>query len=240
MNRKFISIYSFTAFATLQIKLKLSHLKFETWFSLNFSLMYKWDFFFSLCFYCVWMVDWSFLFAGQSSGVLMMLIYSVNRSQPWIYQNKYFLGIHLILLFPSFSGWNRHWSCMLVTRSISCSDCVHDGCLFYQRANAAPVFLWLVLFVFLFFPFISHYIYTDPQHWNMTELWIKLLKDDLNEFTYPALLAGLEYDISSQRNAITVSKLSKIWRNLRIWVSQVLLGNVDVLKTGAFITTKHL
>ncbi|XP_036067708.1 insulin-degrading enzyme isoform X2 [Oryzias melastigma] len=55
------------------------------------------------------------------------------------------------------------------------------------------------------FAFFSHYIYTDPQHWNMTELWIKLLKDDLNEFTYPALLAGLEYDISSQRDAIILS-----------------------------------
>uniref|UniRef100_A0A3B3I270 Insulin-degrading enzyme n=1 Tax=Oryzias latipes TaxID=8090 RepID=A0A3B3I270_ORYLA len=56
-----------------------------------------------------------------------------------------------------------------------------------------------------YFAFFSRHLYTDPLHWNLTDMFIRLLKDDLNEYTYAAELAGLKYDISPQRNAITLS-----------------------------------
>ncbi|MFT3931644.1 MAG: insulinase family protein [Spongiibacteraceae bacterium] len=34
------------------------------------------------------------------------------------------------------------------------------------------------------------------QHAAMTELWVRMLRENLNEFSYPASLAGLNYDIS--------------------------------------------
>lgn len=39
----------------------------------------------------------------------------------------------------------------------------------------------------------------------MTYLFLRLLKDDLKEYTYAARLAGLSYGIASGRNAILVS-----------------------------------
>ncbi|XP_024120451.1 insulin-degrading enzyme [Oryzias melastigma] len=55
------------------------------------------------------------------------------------------------------------------------------------------------------FAFFSRHLYTDPLHWNLTDMLVRLLKDDLNEYTYAAELAGLMYDISPQRNAIVLS-----------------------------------
>lgn len=66
-------------------------------------------------------------------------------------------------------------------------------CLRYQSIS----------FVFLF---VSRYIYADPLHCNMTYLFIRLLKDDLKEYTYAARLSGLVYGIASGMNAILVSK----------------------------------
>lgn len=40
----------------------------------------------------------------------------------------------------------------------------------------------------------------------MTYLFIRLLKDDLKEYTYAARLSGLSYAIASGMNAILVSK----------------------------------
>lgn len=61
-----------------------------------------------------------------------------------------------------------------------------------------------------FFPsFISRYLYADPLHCNMTYLLLRLLKDDLKEYTYAARLAGLVYGIASGMNAILVSKRLK-------------------------------
>lgn len=40
----------------------------------------------------------------------------------------------------------------------------------------------------------------------MTYLFIRLLKDDLKEYTYAARLSGLVYGIASGMNAILVSK----------------------------------
>lgn len=41
----------------------------------------------------------------------------------------------------------------------------------------------------------------------MTYLFIRLLKDDLKEYTYAARLSGLSYGIASGMNAILVSKM---------------------------------
>lgn len=54
---------------------------------------------------------------------------------------------------------------------------------------------------------ISRYLYADPLHCNMTYLLLRLLKDDLKEYTYAARLAGLVYGVASGMNAILVSKL---------------------------------
>ncbi|XP_028845325.1 insulin-degrading enzyme isoform X2 [Denticeps clupeoides] len=55
------------------------------------------------------------------------------------------------------------------------------------------------------FEFFSRYLYTDPLHCNMTYLFLRLLKDDLKEYTYAARLAGLTYGIASGMNAILLS-----------------------------------
>ncbi|XP_029031759.1 insulin-degrading enzyme isoform X2 [Betta splendens] len=55
------------------------------------------------------------------------------------------------------------------------------------------------------FEFFSRYLYADPLHCNMTYLLLRLLKDDLKEYTYAARLAGLVYGIASGMNAILLS-----------------------------------
>ncbi|XP_035807067.2 insulin-degrading enzyme isoform X1 [Amphiprion ocellaris] len=55
------------------------------------------------------------------------------------------------------------------------------------------------------FEFFSRYLYADPQHCNMTYLLLRLLKDDLKEYTYAARLAGLVYGVASGMNAILLS-----------------------------------
>ncbi|XP_052006839.1 insulin-degrading enzyme isoform X2 [Xyrauchen texanus] len=55
------------------------------------------------------------------------------------------------------------------------------------------------------FEFFSRYLYADPLHCNMTYLFLKLLKDDLREYTYAARLAGLIYDITFGMNALILS-----------------------------------
>uniref|UniRef100_A0A8C7Z5M7 Insulin-degrading enzyme n=1 Tax=Oryzias sinensis TaxID=183150 RepID=A0A8C7Z5M7_9TELE len=50
------------------------------------------------------------------------------------------------------------------------------------------------------FEFFSRYIYVNPQHCNMTYLLLRLLKDDLKEYTYAARLAGLVYGVASGMN----------------------------------------
>lgn len=59
--------------------------------------------------------------------------------------------------------------------------------------------------LFFFSVFVSRYLYADPLHCNMTYLFLRLLKDDLKEYTYAARLAGLSYGIASGMNAILVS-----------------------------------
>lgn len=48
----------------------------------------------------------------------------------------------------------------------------------------------------------------------MTYLLLRLLKDDLKEYTYAARLAGLVYGVASGMNAILVSKLFEVWREV--------------------------
>ncbi|XP_070771703.1 insulin-degrading enzyme isoform X2 [Enoplosus armatus] len=55
------------------------------------------------------------------------------------------------------------------------------------------------------FEFFSRYLYADPLHCNMTYLLLRLLKDDLKEYTYAARLAGLVYGVASGMNAIFLS-----------------------------------
>ncbi|XP_051504314.1 insulin-degrading enzyme isoform X2 [Myxocyprinus asiaticus] len=55
------------------------------------------------------------------------------------------------------------------------------------------------------FEFFSRYLYADPLHCNMTYLFLKLLKDDLREYTYAARLAGLIYGIAFGMNALILS-----------------------------------
>ncbi|XP_073541342.1 insulin-degrading enzyme isoform X2 [Phyllobates terribilis] len=55
------------------------------------------------------------------------------------------------------------------------------------------------------FEFFSRYLYADPLHCNMTYLFLRLLKDDLKEYTYAARLAGVNYGIASGMNAILLS-----------------------------------
>lgn len=69
-----------------------------------------------------------------------------------------------------------------------------------------------VSFLSFFFPSISRYLYADPLHCNMTYLLLRLLKDDLKEYTYAARLAGLVYGVASGMNAILVSKPFEVWR----------------------------
>lgn len=67
----------------------------------------------------------------------------------------------------------------------------------------------------------------------MTYLLIRLLKDDLKEYTYAARLSGLVYAIASGMNAILVSKMEKetgsnemawelsaVWKNVGILISK--------------------
>uniref|UniRef100_A0A674NT32 Insulin-degrading enzyme n=1 Tax=Takifugu rubripes TaxID=31033 RepID=A0A674NT32_TAKRU len=55
------------------------------------------------------------------------------------------------------------------------------------------------------FEFFSRYLYADPLHCNMTYLLLRLLKDDLKEYTYAARLAGLVYGVASGMNAVLLS-----------------------------------
>lgn len=72
------------------------------------------------------------------------------------------------------------------------------------------------LFFFSVLPSISRYLYADPLHCNMTYLLLRLLKDDLKEYTYAARLAGLVYGVASGMNAILVSKPLELWREVGV------------------------
>lgn len=80
-----------------------------------------------------------------------------------------------------------------------------------------------------FFLFVSRYLYADPLHCNMTYLLIRLLKDDLKEYTYAARLSGLVYAIASGMNAILVSKMEKdTGRNKMAWELSAVWKNVGI------------
>lgn len=69
----------------------------------------------------------------------------------------------------------------------------------------------------------------------MTYLFIRLLKDDLKEYTYAARLSGLSYGIASGMNAILVSKMKtkkKAPHRLSILLS------LEKLLTSAFSSKK--
>lgn len=62
----------------------------------------------------------------------------------------------------------------------------------------------------------------------MTYLLLRLLKDDLKEYTYAARLAGLVYGVASGMNAILVSKLFEVWREVGAPVKVPLYGFTKV------------
>ena len=47
--------------------------------------------------------------------------------------------------------------------------------------------------------------YHDPHHFNLTHMFIELLKDDLNEYTYNAELAGLYYGMATSKVGFTLT-----------------------------------
>lgn len=82
--------------------------------------------------------------------------------------------------------------------------------IFHACALLSSSFIQLLGLCFVLLPSTSRYLYTDPLHWNMTYLFLRLLKDDLKEYTYAARLAGLVYGVASGMNAILVSNLSEV------------------------------
>lgn len=51
----------------------------------------------------------------------------------------------------------------------------------------------------------SPFAYVDPLHCNMAYLYLKLLKDSLNEYAYAAELASLNYDLQNTIYGMYVS-----------------------------------
>ena len=47
--------------------------------------------------------------------------------------------------------------------------------------------------------------YHDPHHFNLTHMFIELLKDDLNEYTYNAELSGLYYGMATSKVGFTLT-----------------------------------
>lgn len=84
-------------------------------------------------------------------------------------------------------------------------------------------------------PSISRYLYTDPLHCNMTYMLLRLLKDDLKEYTYAARLAGLVYGIASGMNAILVSKPFEVWREVGVPMNGSLWGFCRLWKWLGFL-----
>lgn len=61
----------------------------------------------------------------------------------------------------------------------------------------------------------------SPQSLNMTEILVALLKDALNEFSYPAYLAGLHYELYNHMRGITI-KISGYSDRQSILLSKVI------------------
>lgn len=109
-------------------------------------------------------------------------------------------------MFGSRENWL--WGCIYILFSlVSSSTTMSLRCLKRQSILSC------------FFLFVSRYLYADPLHCNMAYLLIRLLKDDLKEYTYAARLSGLVYAFASGMNAILVSKMKKSrqkWDGLRV------------------------
>ncbi|CAD6233778.1 GSCOCG00007274001-RA-CDS [Cotesia congregata] len=56
----------------------------------------------------------------------------------------------------------------------------------------------------LTFDFVSPYAYLDPCNFNLTNLYIQLFKDSLNEYAYNASLAQLSWEFSASKNGMTL------------------------------------
>lgn len=69
----------------------------------------------------------------------------------------------------------------------------------------------------------------------MTYLLLRLLKDDLKEYTYAARLAGLVYGIASGMNAILVSKPFEVWGRAGAPMRGLLRGSGRMWKLLGFL-----
>ena len=53
--------------------------------------------------------------------------------------------------------------------------------------------------------FLSPEVYTEPERFALTELCERVFIDSLNEYSYAADLAGLDYDLMAVRHGLKVS-----------------------------------
>lgn len=102
----------------------------------------------------------------------------------------------------------RHWLEFknVYIREKAGREAAYTYSLFHSSHPCVNIFPTSIFFFFPPFFSISRYLYADPLHCNMTHLLLRLLKDDLKEYTYAARLAGLAYGLASGMNAILVSK----------------------------------
>ncbi|KYM97128.1 Insulin-degrading enzyme [Cyphomyrmex costatus] len=57
----------------------------------------------------------------------------------------------------------------------------------------------------MIFDFFSPFAFLDPLNCNLTYMFIKLFRDSLNEYTYAADLAGLQWELGNSEYGITLS-----------------------------------
>lgn len=55
------------------------------------------------------------------------------------------------------------------------------------------------------FDFSSPIVYSDPLNCNLTQMFVYLFRDHLNEYLYPAELAGLRFGVSNTSYGVSVS-----------------------------------
>ncbi|MEK7486824.1 MAG: insulinase family protein, partial [Planctomycetota bacterium] len=59
--------------------------------------------------------------------------------------------------------------------------------------------------VTLYFHILSPTAYSNVRNASMTELYTRLIREQLNEYSYPALMAGLSYDLSSTKQGVLLT-----------------------------------
>ncbi|XP_012541828.2 insulin-degrading enzyme isoform X2 [Monomorium pharaonis] len=57
----------------------------------------------------------------------------------------------------------------------------------------------------MIFDFVSPFAYMDPLSCNLTYMFVQLFRDSLNEYTYAAELAGLQWELNNSKYGITLA-----------------------------------